>query len=363
MSSIRRADNGYYFLDLRLEDGSRVRESLKTKDRSVAKIKAQTLISELTNQPRYERTRFEDFVKEFKQWAIPRRSHGTILNYESIIKRLSEEIKVKYLDEITPEKANKFITSLLEQGKRVQTKKKDKKIVPMSGRGVNYYIRTLRAIFNVAKNDFKCIASNPFESVQKIKEAAIRPRRLSKEEIVSFFDAFQTQIPEYYPLFLFYLVTGMRRSEALSLAWGDIDFEASSIIVHGKGDKYRIVPMLPIAKEILLQRRHLEKPFSWDGSTVSHQFVKIRKRLGITNVKLHDLRKTFGTLLADQGISDFFIQQWLGHSDSKVTKMYYIGSHDESTNKLLTNFQNMVEKSLPKFCPKVEKSLTETHGA
>jgi integrase len=248
------------------------------------------------------------------------------------------------MDEITRAHAEHFILSIASRKSPPKKKKPDAQPPgprPMTGRGVNFYLRALRAIFNIAKQ-WNAIEANPWTSVEKLHEAAIRPRIMKRDELTRFFKAVKEKEPEYLPLFLFYLFPGMRRAEALALEWPDVDFDSGCVIVHGKGDKYRIVPMMPIVKRILLVRRASARPFEWDGSTVGHVFCRMRDKAGIHGVKLHDLRKTFTTMLADYGISDFFIQSWLGHSDGNVTRIHYIGFNDEATREKMQQFERQL---------------------
>jgi integrase len=75
------------------------------------------------------------------------------------------------------------------------------------------------------------------------------------------------------------------------------------------------------------------------GSTVSHIFNKVRKAAGIKKGKLHDMRKTFASMLSDFGISESFVQLWLGHSSPDITRKHYISFTDEMTIRKMKEFE------------------------
>lgn len=125
-------------------------------------------------------------------------------------------------------------------------------------------------------------------------------------------------------LFEFYLYTGVRRCEALSLRWSDVDFESESILIRGTKTlaSFRCLDMLPRVREIL-QRQKAQNPdsplvFPYKPCIVSRTFHKF-----CPEHKLHDLRHTFVTRCAECGINVNVCQSLAGHSDVKVTLGIY----------------------------------------
>jgi integrase len=45
-------------------------------------------------------------------------------------------------------------------------------------------------------------------------------------------------------------------------------------------------------------------------------------RAGVTPIAFHDLRHTFGTQMAAAGVPEIKVQEWMGHSDGRTTKIY-----------------------------------------
>lgn len=137
--------------------------------------------------------------------------------------------------------------------------------------------------------------------------------------------------------------TGMRRSELISLTNSSVDLSRHSIRVHGKGDKYRIIPILPsLGEELdLYQRAALLCVDNYTmessapllltptGRPLYPVYVDrvIKEELGsipsITGRKSpHVLRHTIATELLDEGTDLNSIKEMLGHSSLAATQVY-----------------------------------------
>jgi len=89
--------------------------------------------------------------------------------------------------------------------------------------------------------------------------------------------------------------------------------------VFGKtGERY--IKLNEQAKKVLEKKRTL-----WQYKTdyVSKTFKKNCRRLGITNARFHDLRRTFGLNLIKKGMPIFQVSKLLGHSTVKTTEQHY----------------------------------------
>ena len=137
-------------------------------------------------------------------------------------------------------------------------------------------------------------------------------------------------------------VTGIRRSEHISLKVRDIDFSRRTMNVTGKGDKMREIPLIPsLLKEISLYLRSVGMMVSDDRTPEAPLFVTFRGRAlypeyvdrtvrrelsgisGITGRKSpHVLRHTIATELLDRGADLNAIKELLGHSSLAATQVY-----------------------------------------
>lgn len=128
---------------------------------------------------------------------------------------------------------------------------------------------------------------------------------------------------------LFVLNTGLRRGEIIGLRWQDVDWEAGYVRVLGKGERERIVPLNPAAKDALLivwgEREHVFGRL--DGGKMNGESldVVIKRWVeyhGLPSFGLHKLRHTFATRLLARGVDIYDIRDLLGHSSVSTTEIY-----------------------------------------
>jgi integrase len=121
---------------------------------------------------------------------------------------------------------------------------------------------------------------------------------------------------------------GLRRGDIESLRVADIDFENSYITTRSKKTRKsmgsRPVPV-PIMAELKKYVSGIdpeqEKIFS--DRFNQYRWDKIRHKVGLTDFKFHDLRKTFGSILAQKGVSTAVTQKLLEHSSPDLTNKVY----------------------------------------
>lgn len=148
-----------------------------------------------------------------------------------------------------------------------------------------------------------------------------------------------------YALLLFYLVTGMRRQEVISLRGGDIKID-EFITLTGKvkgGDYIGREVRDPLLREALLDyltscsregvlktggplwTRH-DRAGKPGGALTSHAFVKNLKRYareaGVGDVHLHQTRHSFARIVAEETGSIIDTQDALGHRNAATTRVY-----------------------------------------
>lgn len=130
---------------------------------------------------------------------------------------------------------------------------------------------------------------------------------------------------------------GLRISEALSLNYGETDFHADFMRVKGKGNKERLVPLLPLVGQAIdaylealpYPRRKGDALFvGARGERVSPRIIqrsmqKIRNYMGLPDtVTPHALRHSFATHLLAEGTDLRSIQELLGHASLATTQRY-----------------------------------------
>ena len=136
--------------------------------------------------------------------------------------------------------------------------------------------------------------------------------------------------PIFGPLFKLLVVTGQRRGEILGLRWEQIDFDARRIVKPGsetKNGKAHIThmaePVVGILKELRADREDASGlVFTTTGDTPVSSVSKAKARLDawlgddFEPWRLHDLRTSLATALADVGIPEAVVDRILNHSAS-----------------------------------------------
>ena len=124
------------------------------------------------------------------------------------------------------------------------------------------------------------------------------------------------------------LGTGLRRGDIEALKVDDIDFAHNYITTISRKTRKsmgsRPVP-IPVMTELRkFVNRSSTEQIKLFNSNFSHKRWKIIcKVAGLSDLKFHDLRKTFGSMLAQNGISTAVTQKLLEHSSPTLTNKVY----------------------------------------
>ena len=193
----------------------------------------------------------------------------------------------------------------------------------------------LKFVYNCAiRWDILAPTGNPCVGVDAFEDHGARERYLSQQEVGQLFDELDTnrnvQVGQVIRLLLY---TGARKREVLDAKWDEIDWSRRLLMIpaaRSKSKKVHYIPLSDAAIELLqsLPRRDdipwvffnpkTKKPpvsifYAWDS---------IRKKVGLSEVRLHDLRHSYASFLVNAGRSLYEVQKLLGHHDPKVTMRY-----------------------------------------
>ena len=142
-----------------------------------------------------------------------------------------------------------------------------------------------------------------------------RHRVLNKDELQLLFDEIKDERFNSFVRFAYY--TGARAGEIRCLQRNSIF--PKHLVVNGKSGN-RIIKLNSQAREILNQ---MDELWSYRRDFVSHKFKKEVRRLGISDIRFHDLRRTFGYNLIKQGRPIYEVSKLLGHSSVTTTERHY----------------------------------------
>ena len=142
-----------------------------------------------------------------------------------------------------------------------------------------------------------------------------RNRVLGDSELKTLLDEIRDNRFNLFVRFAYY--TGARSGEIRSISRENIF--SNHIVAYGKSGK-RLIKLNTQAKEIL---DGLDELWDYTKDFVSHKFKKEARRLGIPDIRFHDLRRTFGYNLIRQGRPIYEVSKLLGHSSVTTTERHY----------------------------------------
>ncbi|ASZ13269.1 site-specific integrase [Chitinophaga pendula] len=201
----------------------------------------------------------------------------------------------------------------------------------------NRVIEIISPVFNFGRKIGAYNANNPCSALTKFKKTS-RDRFLSTEELTSFFTALQSEEQLYQDYFSLLLFTGVRKSNQLSMRYAAVDFILSRWRLSDAQTKngevniiYLPKPALEILKRRMEENKKSETPslFVFPGSgKMGHlkdpkkSFQRIRDRMKVQDIRIHDLRRTLGSYMAITGASLPIIGGALNHKSQDSTEIY-----------------------------------------
>lgn len=190
----------------------------------------------------------------------------------------------------------------------------------------------LSAMFNVA-DDIGFSGDNPVTKVKRFRESS-RERFLQQDEMLAFFTAVRKQPSTWRDFFLLCLFTGARRSNVASMRWQDVDLQGGCWHLPGqftKNGSPMVVVLPPPALIILKHRKESANgsPYVFPADSATGHVIDprkawehVRKDSGLSDLRMHDLRRSLGSWQATAGVSLSIIGASLGHKDLKSTQVY-----------------------------------------
>jgi integrase len=197
----------------------------------------------------------------------------------------------------------------------------------------NRAFQLVRSLFRVS-DEIGYTGGNPCQKVRLFQEKS-RERFLMPNELKMFHDAVMQEPPLWRDFLFVLLFTGQRKRNVCQMQWKDVDLSRGLWYVAGEtvknGDPL-VVVLSTNALAILNERfnasdRNAEWVFPSErtsGSVVDAKkaWERVRERSGLTDVRMHDLRRTLGSWQALTGTSLQIIGKSLGHKSMKATEVY-----------------------------------------
>ncbi len=177
--------------------------------------------------------------------------------------------------------------------------------------------------------------TNPCRRVKKYRERR-RERYLTFEEIGRLGNVLReaernnSESPFVIAAIRLYLFTGARRDEILSLQWSHVDIERKILRLPDSKTGEKLIrlsePAVAVFKAV---PRLAGNPYVIVGNrpgqhlvNIQKPWARLREKAGLSDVRLHDLRHSFASIIASGGGSLQKIGELLGHKSIQTTMRY-----------------------------------------
>jgi integrase len=267
--------------------------------------------------PASEDHTFDELRQRYmKSYSKPTKSEGSAIRDEYSFKQLDKSFAGRSLKEITPKLISEY---------------KDRRRAEKVTEGtLAKELQLLRNALNIAMREWEWIEATPFLKVKIETPKNAKERYLTQAEEKKLLDSCPDWLKE---IVAFAINTGMRRNEILTLKWPQVDLDHRVItLLITKNKEKRGIPLnervFQLLKGKMSRRKNSGYVFpSKVGNQISpnnleRAFRKARTSAGLMDVRIHDLRHTAASRMAQAGIDIYKVGTILGHKDVRMTKRY-----------------------------------------
>lgn len=291
----------------------------------------------------------KDCLEEFKVECDLRRLSGrTTKSYYNntalFLNYLSKNLHITDVESIRPPHIKKYVQYLLEK--------------KLSSSYINGILKCLRAFFKYAFDE-GYIYTNPATKVSWQREGKVLIETFTDDEVHALLGAFD--FSDYLSarnklVLAIAFDTGARNTEICSILESDV--RDNVILIHGKGNKERHVPLTPYLKKILIKYLRL-KAIYFDDKIIPHQNLLLSRtgrpltkealehifRQAAAKVTIraeircspHTARHYYAQANLRNGLDVYSLSRLLGHENINITKRYLQSLQDSSIVELAVN--------------------------
>jgi integrase len=293
-----------------------------------ARKKAKTLKAEISlgadprgdEKARLAVLTFASFFEEHYLPYVKPRKRSWKRDDELYTLRIKDVFGYKRLNQITRQQIQSFHTNLLAQG-----------LAPAT---CDHHIKLMKHAFNLAIDWGLLTEKNPAARIPLFNRDNKVEHYLDETQLETLLTVLRTDENRNVCLIaLFLLSTGARLNEALQAKWDQVDRQTRVWRIPASNSKSKRIRSVPLNDSALDVLKQLDTEGKFDHLFVNHQsgnsyttihkvWGRLRKKAGLTHLRIHDLRHQYASFLVNSGRTLYEVQSILGHSDAKVTQRY-----------------------------------------
>lgn len=266
------------------------------------------------------------------------------LEYISVEKRYSPHTIISYRKDLED-----FSLFILEKESIEDLRKVEKRMIrnfiiylsekSLTKRSINRKLSTLKSFYTFLLK-LSEVKISPLESISMLKFYAEKQVPFSPEEMQKLSGILESEDIDLLDKLIIETLyqTGMRRAEVCNLPLKNVNFSKNEIIVIGKGNKERIVPIsAKLSKELKNYTENYRNP-SLEGQNYffvnakgnkmreNNIYILVKKYMGQVSNKIkkspHILRHSFATHILNNGAEISKVKKIMGHQSLASTQVY-----------------------------------------
>lgn len=283
-----------------------------------------------------------DVIDLYRKEVLPSKAVNTQRVEETYLKFWEDHLGDYALSLLKADVIATLLHDLAEAGDTRSKQHTERKRKPKSRKTIKHYRDTLELLFKYAIQ-WGWTASNPVQGVNRITKIRNERDRFLSDEERSRLVKVCKQSPNHslYPVVVFALATGARKSEILNLTMSDLDLQAGKATFRNtkNGDTRRV----SLAKHLrAVLSDHIERttelyeklpsppPKLWvfpraDGLKpidIRSAWEHARDAAQLIDFRFHDLRHSTASYLAMNGANQVEIAEVLGHRTLQMVRRY-----------------------------------------
>lgn len=299
-------------------NGKRIKHAL-SKNYGEAQLKLLRLIESYRGVAPIEDKRdtsWELFKARYIEYSTGTKRPLTVIRDRAAISSLDKSARIKLVEQITPEVLERWKSTRLGNGIGAPTVARD--------------LKAVKALLRKAVS---------WGYAKQLDWSSVKPPKTARGKLLWYTPKELAKLLShchgcYLTLALLASRSGLRRGECRGLRWEDVDFGRNQIHVCPHEDfipkdyEQRFIPMDKTLRDHLAGHKDRSGYVLKDTSgnrpslaVLSAYFAKVSKRAGLKG-RIHTLRHTFGSHLAQAGVSLYAIAKMMGHDSVAVTQIY-----------------------------------------